>query len=244
MKLLFLFLCSTFSLFAQEKQLEVKINSITTKDVNYSNRMFYINYQIENKTKNPISFFLIPNALIAHAASSLTLFTVYKIYQNGKFEDMDGPFFEFENDDELEYHTLQNKNSEDAKRLLKTIQDREIIFATKDFKEYKDKGGISDDFKWIYNRAKLLNNIIVLNPFETKKFTIKTIWNRNRFIKNDDLEYYLNENDDFEIELILDLKTNLFYNQLTKEDIQRIFANPNFINGEFVSNKYKLNFDE
>ena len=91
-----LFLCS-FSIFAQNPKLEVIINSIETFPVHNSATEYHINYQIENKTANELSFFLIPNALIANSASSLTLFPVYKIYQNGIFENMDGPFFEFEN---------------------------------------------------------------------------------------------------------------------------------------------------
>jgi hypothetical protein len=106
MRFLYFFLFITFTISAQNKKLEVKINSISTKDVNASNRVFNINYQIENKTNDTISFFLMPNALIANAASSSTLFTVYKIYQNGKFEDMDGPFFEYETNNEIEYVIL------------------------------------------------------------------------------------------------------------------------------------------
>lgn len=244
MRFFYFFLFITFTISGQNKKLEVTINSITTEDVNESNQVFNINYQIENKTNDTISFFLIPNALIANAASSSTLFTVYKIYQNGKFEDMDGPFFEYETDEELEYATLLNKESEHAKKLLKTIQTNQAIVAMDYYKQYKNSGGTSEDFKWVYYRTKLLKNIIKLNPKETKNFKIKTLWNKNRFIKNDDLEFYLDENDKFEIELILDLKTDLFKDQLSDDDLKMIKANPNFIKGEFVSNKFKLNFKD
>jgi len=237
-------LFAIFSTFAQDKKLEVKINSITTEDVNSSNRVFNINYQIENKTNDTISFFLMPNALIANAASSSTLYTVYKIYQNGKFEDMDGPFFEYETANELEYATLEDRNTEYAKKLLKRIQMVQSITTSKYYKEYKDNGGNSNDYKWILNRGKLLKNIVQINPNQTKEFTIKTLWNKNRFIKNDDLEYYLNENDIFEIELILDLKTDIFKDQLSEEDFKMIKENPNFIKGEFISNKFKLDFKD
>jgi len=244
MRFLYFFLFVTFTISAQNKKLEVKINSITTKDVNASNRVFNINYQIENKTNDTISFFLMPNALIANAASSSTLFTVYKIYQNGKFEDMDGPFFEYETNNEIEYAILENKDSEEAKKLLKRIQMVYSINSMNYQKEYKKNGGTSLDTKWINERGRLLKNIIHLYPNETRTFTIKTLWNKNRFIKNDDLEYYLNENDVFEIELILDLKTDLFKDQLSDDDLKMIKANPNFIKGEFVSNKFKLDFKE
>jgi hypothetical protein len=83
-----------------------------------------------------------------------------------------------------------------------------------------------------------------LKPNETKTFTIKTLWNKNRYIKNDDLEFYLDQNNTIEIELILDLKTNLFQDQLTEEDLQKINKNPNFIRGQFTSNKMKIEFKD
>lgn len=244
MRFLYFFLFITFTISGQNKKLEVTINSITTKDVNEANRIYHINYQIENKTKDTISFSLLPNALIANTASSSTLYTVYKIYQNGKFEDMDGPFFEYETDEELEYATLLNKESEEAKKLLKTIQANQAIVAMNYYKQYKDNGGVSEDFKWVYYRTKLLKNIVKLNPSEIKNYTIKTLWDKNRFIKNDELEYYLDENNTIEMELILDLKIDTFKDQLHEKDFKLILSNPNFIIGEFVSNKFKLDFKE
>jgi hypothetical protein len=239
----FAFFCS-FSAFAQNPKLKVKINSITTFPVHNSATEYHINYQIENETTNELSFFLIPNALIANSASSLTLFPVYKMYQNGVFEDMDGPFFEYETKDDLEYSKIENKESEEAKNLLKKIQISQGTIAMDNYKKYKDNGGESEDFQWVYYRQRLLNSIVTMKPNEIKTFTIKTLWNKNRYIKNDDLEFYLDQNNTIEIELILDLKTNLFEGQLTKMDLQNINKNPNFISGQFTSNKMKIEFKE
>lgn len=239
----FIFLIS-FSVLAQNQKLGVTITSITTEDISASNTEYHINYQIENKTSEELSFFLLPNALIANTASSLSLYPVYRMYQNGVFEDMDGPFFEYETEDELEYAKIDDKTSAEAKKLLNKIETKKSYIAKYFYKKYKDEGGKSDDFQWVYNRQKLLNNIIILKPRETKSFTIKTLWNKNRFIKNDDLEFYLDENNTIEIELILDLKTNLFKDQLSEEDLVKINANPNFIRGDFVSNKMKIEFKE
>ena len=239
----FLFLIS-FSVVAQNPKLGVTITSITTDDISAANTEYHINYQIENKTSEELSFFLLPNALIANTASSLTLYPVYRMYQNGVFEDMDGPFFEYETEDELEYAKIEDKTSAEAKKLITKIQTKQSYVGKYFYKKYKDEGGKSEDFQWIYQRQKLLNNIIILKPKETKSITIKTLWNKNRFIKNDDLQFYLDENNTIEIELILDLKTNLFKDQLSEEDLVKINANPNFIRGDFVSNKMKINFKE
>ena len=124
----FIFLIS-FSVLAQNPKLEVKITSITTEDISASNTEYHINYQIENKTSEDLSFFLLPNALIANTASSLTLYPVYRMYQNGVFEDMDGPFFEYETDDELEYAKIEDKTSDEAKKLAKNFQTKQAIVA-------------------------------------------------------------------------------------------------------------------
>ena len=82
------------SLLAQTKPLNVTIDSITTDNTNPKKRAYFINYHIENVSEHTVSFFLHPNTLIANAASSMTLFPIYKIYQNGNFIPLDGPFYE------------------------------------------------------------------------------------------------------------------------------------------------------
>lgn len=237
------FLLIPIVLFGQKK-LEVTISRISTEQNSSKNPIYLIDYQIENRTSDTISFFLIPNALIANSASSMTLFPVYKIYQNGVFEDMDGPFFEYETEDELRYAAIIDKKSEEAQQLLKTIQTNQGMIIMDFYKKYKENGGKSTDSQWIYYNQQILNNVIVLQPHETKHFTIKTIWDKNRYIKNDHLEYYLNENNKIEIELILDLKTNLFKGKLSEEDLIKINADPSFIKGIFVSNKVELKFKD
>jgi hypothetical protein len=241
-QLLFLLLPIIF--FGQNKKLEVKINRITTEEINSESRKYLIDYQIENRTSSAVSFFLIPNALIANTASSMTLFPVYKIYQNGVFEDMDGPFFEFETEEELQYAAFIDKNSEEAITLAKTIQTNRSIVATTAYNKYKENGGKSTDFQWVYYNQKILNNIVVLEPNKSKSFTIKTLWNKNRYIKNDHLEYFLNDTNKIEIELTLDLKTNLFKGTLSDEDLMKINADTTFIKGIFVSNKMELKFND
>jgi hypothetical protein len=241
MRYINLLLFVSFSVLAQNKKIEVTLNSISDTPISANKAEYHIQYQIENKTANEISFFLLPNALIAHAASSLTLYPVYKIYQNGVFEDMDGPFFEYETELELEYAKIEDKTSEAATTIVKKLQKQQEAEALSYYTKFKESNS-SSDVKWFFQRQKLLDNIVTLQPNEIKLFTIKTLWDKNRHIKNDDLEYYLDENNTIEIELILDLKTNLFKDKLSKEDVEKINANPNFIEGEYKSNKLKVNF--
>lgn len=242
--------CYLFILFfsniilAQNPQIDVRINSVTTDGKSKIATEYQFNYQIENLTNKEISFFLLPNALIANTASSLSLYPIYKIYQNGIFEDMDGPFFEYETQNELEYAKLEDKKSEEAKNLLNRIRTVQSIISKEYNKKHLANGGKETNPNWIYQNQKILNNIVVLKPNETKQFTIKTLWNKNRFVKNDDLEYYLDEKNTIELELILDLKTNLYKEHLSQDDLKKINENPNFITGTFVSNKIALTFKD
>lgn len=241
--LFLLFLITNVSL-SQKPVVEVVINSIASITISAQKSEYSIAYQIKNTTQKPILFFLIPNALIANAASSMTLFPVYKIYQNGNFEDMDGPFFEFETEEELQLAKIEDKQSTAFKELLSTVQKNQATKASDYYKKYLNSKGEKTDFQWIYYNQRLLNSIIKLEPNETKLFTIKTLWDKNRYIKNDDLEFYLEEKNTIEIELILDLKKSLYKEELSDKELAEIMANPNFIEGVFTSNKVEIKFKE
>ena len=239
-----LFFFSSLLLFSQESKLKVKLNNITTLLINAKNTEYFINYEITNTTNNEISFFLIPNALIANAASSGTLFMVYKMYQNGLFEDMDGPFFEYGSDDVIELATIEDKNSEKYKLLLQKIIDKNKVKFLDIKLKYNIKSDNDAEISWAFRNYLLVNSIIKLNPNETRKFTIKTLWDKNRFVKNDDLEYYLDENKKIEIELILQLNKKVFKDRLSTQEYKAIETDENFIEGDFKSNKLEVKFDE
>lgn len=235
------FLFFSVSLFAQKPALEVKIDSIHFDDSNSKVRKYFIDYHIENLTDKEVSFVLFPTTLIANAASSMTLYPIYKIYRNGVFEDMDGPFFEAETKEELLLREVES-DSKEFNDLIASYKENRTKLIAEYSKKYKESGGQSTDVRFIYNNQIIMNSVQTMKPKETKKFTIQTTWNRNRFIKNDDLEYYLNENENFDFQLILDLKKSSFKEALTKEQLDIFMSNPNFIQGVFVSNKAKIEF--
>ena len=78
----------------------------------------------------------------------------------------------------------------------------------------------------------------------TQNFIIQTNWNKKRYYKIDDNEYYLNENDKFEIELSLYLDKTNRKNSLSPEEFSKINSDGNFIQGTFTSNKMEVNFKE
>ncbi|WP_300570518.1 hypothetical protein [Flavobacterium sp.] len=243
MKILIAFLFS-ISLSAQTKMLDVKIDSITTNDSNPKKRAFTINYHIENLTENEISFFLRPNTLIANAASSLTLYPIYRIYQNSSFIALDGPFYEREGNDEWnKYVEMTDKKTPEAKELLQKIMDEHEAQKNTIIDDYKKNGGKNTDELWIIKNHNQWRAKITLQPKEIKSFQIKTSWDKERYILQDDLEYYLDEKDKFEIELTLHLIKTHFKERLSPEEFTQIEKDKNFIEGIFTSNKVEINFN-
>ena len=241
-KFIYLLLISA-SIFAQNKSIEAKIISITSNDSNPKKREFTINYQIENLTNNPVSFFLRPNTLIANAAGSMTLFPIYKIYINGVFIPLDGPFSERDGIDwETKLQGFKDYTAPEAKEIIKkTIEEfkaqNKLIVDN-----YTKNVGKNTNENWILENYHLLESKITLNPKEIKSFAIKTSWNRERYFKEDDLEYYLDEKDNYLFELVLDLKKTSFKDRLLEDDYLKFKKDSNFIEGIFTTNKVKIDF--
>ena len=228
--------------FAQ-RPLQVTLDSITSSDSNSLHRKFTITYHVKNNTDEPLSFFLHPNTLIANAASSMTLYAVYKIYQNDAFQDMDGPFFP-NIPEAIQFEDFPNHNSPEARDFIKKVTENHKAEYAALLENYRKKGGKSTDEKWIVRNQKLLLSKLTLQPAETKTFAIQTTWNRIRIVNNGDLEYYLNENDRFDFELVLDLKKALFKSDLSEPEFNQIKDDKHFIEGVFTSNKMPVNFGE
>ena len=239
------FLCLLFSLtsFAQNVPLAIKINSITSSDSLAARRVYKINYQIENKTNHEVQFFLKPTSLIAQAASSLTLFAVYKMYRNGVYDAMDGPFYEKMYIEQDEIQDLYNDNPVKAKAFVATLQEKYDKQKKESFENYKLSGGTSSDENWILKNQNLLKSIVVLKPNEIKTFTIETSWRRNRYFKIEDNEYYLDEKDIFEIQLHLILNKSNRQDHLSEKEFLEIKNNPNFLEGTVESNRMKISFN-
>ncbi|WP_309608793.1 hypothetical protein [Flavobacterium sp.] len=243
MRFTYILLLFSIITFSQNKPLEVKINSITFKDLKPNIRKYTIDYQIENLTNQEISFFLTPNTLIANAASSMTLFPVYKIYINSEFTPLDGPFFEkYGIDWEAFRETNKNLTTTEFKELAQKTYDAFQNTNKAIIENYKKGGGKIYDDHWILQNDNLMKSKITLKPNEIRLFEIQTNWDKDRYFKQDDLEYYLDEKDNYEFELILDLKKTAFQNQLSEEEFSAIEKDKSFIQGIFTSNKILIDF--
>jgi len=240
-KILFLIVFSA-SIYGQNIPLQFEIDSVKIDKSDVKNHKYSIFYKAVNLTNHPLSFFLLPNSLIANAASSMTLFPVYRIYQNNALTELDGPFYErYPND-------LRDGNSIDGTQLTKekieSLYEKYIRKLNLVVENYRNNGGTSTDTTWILQNQQLLDSKMVLQPNEVRHLTITTNWDKKRYFNQDNIEYYLNENDKFEITLSFDLKRNLWKNTLSDAELKAIQKDKSYIQGVFKTNKVLIEFKE
>jgi len=86
--------------------------------------------------------------------------------------------------------------------------------------------------------------IITLKPKQKIAYTKNLIWDKKRYLKFDENEFYLDEKTPHYFELTINLMKEQFKDLLEPEEFQTIMNNPNFIKGWFISNKMEINFKE
>lgn len=232
----FLFFIS-ISVVAQNPPIELRIDSITSSDSIPTERSFAINYHIENLTDNEVSFLLYPKSITPNMRGSLSKGILYKIYQNEEFLDLENIFINKKMED-------FNKRMEEAK----TQKEKDSILE----KFFKDEMNLDiDSVKkkdektlMLEDRKLFLSSIITIKPKERISFSKTLFWNKIRYYKIEDNEFYINEDLPHYLEFTINLTKEEFKNHLETEEYQKIIANPNYIIGWFSSNKMELNMKE
>jgi hypothetical protein len=231
------------SALGQNAAIQIKINSITANNDNPKARVFIINYQIENKTVKPISFFLNPERIVSQAASKMTLLPIYKIYINGVETNLDGPFLEKDGINWVQkFENIVDYDSAEAQSITKQVYIDIVAQDKITVDNFRKNNTSKQEAYWIIDRNKILNAKIKLNPKEIKKFTIQTSWNLERYFEQDDIEYLLDERDKYKFELVLDLKKTTFKDCLLPEEFAALEKDKNCIEGIFKSNQVDINF--
>ena len=138
---------------------------------------------------------------------------------------------------------MKDFNSPTATALLVKLQEKYKKLKDDYVAVYKKNGGLNSDEQWVFKNQKLLQSIVTLQPGQTKNFTIKTSWRRNRYFKIADNDYYLDEKDKFEIQLQLILNKSDRNAELSATEFLKIKSNPNFIEGTFTSNRSEISFN-
>ena len=231
---IFIFIFSA-SLFSQK--LEVSIDSIITDNTNNRERKFTIIYSIRNLCNEKISFFLKPEMLINNVSGSMANSPCYKLHSNDEIINTYGIFQSEKSTtvtDEMGLNLKTQKERDAA--IQKYIMERVGINA--------DSIALDDRYLWRIKRKKLLNEISFLNPNEKKTFRHELLWDKTRYHKQDDYEYYLHEVEPYYMEILITLMKEEYKDRLTSEEYQKIADDTNFIKGAFVSNKVEIDFSE
>ena len=97
-----------------------------------------------------------------------------------------------------------------------------------------------ESYLWQKKHKKLLSEIVTLKPYETLRMSAPLYWNKIRNFTIDDIEYYLNEKENYYVDISLYLLKKPFESYLNKDELEKIIKNPNFIEENVTSNKIEI----
>jgi hypothetical protein len=88
------------------------------------------------------------------------------------------------------------------------------------------------------------SSIHTFRPKEIRLLTETFYWNKRRYYKVDDLEYYIDEKEPYYLELSMIHYKKDFQYFFPEEEYKKMKDNPNFLEGTILSNKMEINFKE
>lgn len=208
---------------AQTTEVAVQIDSIAHIDPSPNERLFTVHYSITNKTKDTISLILNTRSIKPNMYNHPSWVPSYRLYQEENL---------------VETNTIFNSKKNDAalKQLMQALEENRKDLA--DFLAKQTEGTEQRTHK------EILESVIQFRGNETKKFTANLSWDKNRYHKFEDNEYYLNTNDTHFLDLFLYFNKHELASRLTAEDLKNILETPNLISGWITSNKFPINFKD
>lgn len=228
-KIILFLLLTTISM--AQKPIQIVIDSIIYTDLNeQKSREFSIFYSIKNNSNNKVSFFLNTKSIFPSVESSLRYSPTYTLFQNDKEVQLSKIFT----------RKITTPNGLDSNNTIDEILNKSKDSVLIELEKYR-----KDSMYYQNNKNKaLMQSVFYLDPNESKQYNQKLYWNKNRYIQNQDLEYYFNEQDHYFLRIELTLMKKEFSNILTPQQLELILENPNFISGNYYSNKFEINFKE
>ena len=214
--LFFCFILFSIAAFSQNKLIELKIDSIITDNSNPKERKFTVNYHIKNLTENPVTFILNTKSIIPFSSGSSKYIPYYKL---------------FEENTSIDIHVFNNGINKkfDLNSYLNSRKDA----TGKPIENYLEK--IQKK-----NNETLVNSITKIDASESKKYAITLFWNKERYQKQDESEYYLDENRKHYFEISIHLMKEELKEQFTAEQFKNITEDKTLIKGWFTSNKTEI----
>jgi hypothetical protein len=217
-----LFVFITLTSFAQNPTIKLEIDSVTFVDSIPTERIFTINYHIENLIEKPISFIVNTKDLLAINLGSQSYKCYFKLFEEQKTIEMSNIF--------TNKFKGEKTNAFYDDKTLEEIQKASIEETVKYF--------------WEKTNKNLMKSIVKIQPKETKNFQAKLYWDKERYRKQNEFEYYIDEKATHYIELSMNLLLEEFKDKLTEEQYSAIINDKTFIKGWYTSNKTEINFKE
>jgi len=228
-KIILFLLFTTISM--AQKPIQIVIDSIIYTDLNeQKSREFSIFYTIKNNSNNKVSFFLNTKSIFPSVESSLRYSPTYTLFQNDKEVQLSKIFT----------RKIATSNGLDSNNTIDEILNKSKDSLLIELEKYRKDSMYYQNKK---NKA-LMQSVFNLHPNESKQYNQKLYWNKNRYIQNQDLEYYFNEQDLYFLRIELTLMKKEFSNILTPQQLELVLENPNFISGNYYSNKLEIYFKE
>jgi len=229
----FVYLFLVFSLFSfGQKEIDhIKVELLSIKRFdsvpNYS--CFIINYSIENVSQKDVSFFLDISKIFPTFQSSVSIMPNYEFFQNEKNLNISL----FENDKRM-------IGVENEYFMGKNMGYKRIPADSLEVKEYY-KYATDEEYRLKKDTERYFNAIKRLKPNEKLEVSIPLYWDKKRYYKEDELEYYLNETDNYELKINIILWKEELKNKFLPEKYELIQNDATFIKGWYSSNKLPIN---
>ncbi len=220
---LILFLLISLCSNGQNTDIEVQIDSITHHDPSSSERIFTIHYHIKNKTKNLISLVLNTKELRSNMYNSSSWIPSYRLFQEKNMIETNSVF------DTKKSDVVLKKMMQDLENNRKGLADYLLNIQ----KESKIK-----------TSKKIIESIVKFKANETKTFSATLSWDKNRYQKFEDNEYFLDQNSKHYLDLFLYLNKEELTSTLLSEDLKIILDDPTIGTGWIYTNKVEINFKD
>ncbi len=109
---------------------------------------------------------------------------------------------------------------------------------------YTEFRGFTDEEYRKFRSENISRNILKLEPHATKLLCVTLSWDKQRYFKEGDLEFYLDEKAKHYIEIAVNLLKEEFSDYLKKDQLEAVTTDHCFIRGWYLSNKAALDFSE
>ena len=219
-----------------QKPLEIVIDSITSIDTLGTIRKFTVNYHIQNTSDKEAKFINCSYPMTNFYPDVNKLKVYSSIVENDHYNQANILYKNVEQMMYLDSLNYAKTDEEIGKIFMNRLKTKPID--TLKLKTEVERRRKINDFDYVKSA------IQTFQPKEIRSFTETYYWNKRRYYKVDDLEYYIDEKEPYYLELSMVHYKKDFQYFFPEEEYKKMKDNPNFLEGTILSNKMEINFKE